>query len=116
LPALLYRLRIPATRQTFGARGADQQRTAGNAIVATQQWPAASFDAIYLDAFSKKNNPALWCTDFLDNLYTAARPHALLATYCVNGEFRASLAAAGFDFKKLPGPRGKREVLIASPA
>lgn len=109
------RITVPDTRASLSI---DHQTELHlhHADVATQQWPAASFDAIYLDAFSKKNNPALWCTDFLDNLYTAARPHALLATYCVNGEFRASLAAAGFDFKKLPGPRGKREVLIASPA
>lgn len=78
-------------------------------------YSAASFDAIYLDAFSKKNNPTLWQRDFLTRLQVAAKPGAKLATYCVNGEFRAALTAAGFAFSKKPGPKGKREVLIAMP-
>ena len=81
----------------------------------TLEWPEKAFDAIYLDAFSKKNNPALWRTEFLQKLHFAARRDAVLATYCVNGEFRASLTKAGFDFQKLPGPKGKREVLVATP-
>lgn len=81
----------------------------------SQHFPAAAFDAIYLDAFSKKNNPSLWSTEFLRNLHQAAKPDATLATYCVNGEFRRALDAAGFRFRKLPGPEGKREVLIATP-
>lgn len=78
-------------------------------------WPAATFDAIYLDAFSKKNNPALWSAGFLEKLRIAAMPDAKLATYCVNGEFRAALSKAGFNYRKLPGPKGKREVLVATP-
>ncbi len=77
--------------------------------------PESSFDAVYLDAFSKKNNPALWSTDFLCKLRQALKPDAKLATYCVNGEFRRALNAAGFRFRKLPGPKGKREVLVATP-
>ena len=78
-------------------------------------WPAAAFDAIYLDAFSKKNNPSLWSAEFLKKLQTSAKPDATLATYCVNREFRTALTAAGFSFSKLPGPKGKREVLVAKP-
>jgi len=78
--------------------------------------PANTFDAIYLDAFSAKNNPALWSTSFLEKLRSAAKPQATLATYCVNGGFRSALKEAGFAWQKLPGPKGKREVLIATPA
>lgn len=81
----------------------------------SHSWPATAFDAIYLDAFSKKNNPSLWSADFLKKLRTASKPDARLATYCVNGEFRTALSAAGFSFHKLPGPKGKREVLVATP-
>ncbi len=81
----------------------------------SHSWPAAAFDAIYLDAFSKKNNPSLWSADFLKKLRAASKPDTRLATYCVNGEFRTALTAAGFSFRKLPGPKGKREVLVATP-
>ena len=76
---------------------------------------ASSFDAIYLDAFSSKNDPSLWNTGFLKKLYAAAKPESILATYCVNGQFRKALTEAGFKWQKLPGPKGKREVLVASP-
>lgn len=78
------------------------------------RYPTASFDAIYLDAFSKKNNPTLWHQNFLARLQVAAKPGAKLATYCVNGEFRTALTSAGFAFTKVAGPKGKREVLIAT--
>ena len=82
----------------------------------SQILPAETYDAIYLDAFSTKNNPALWEAGFLEKLHSAAGPDAVLATYCVNGGFRSALNAAGFEWWKLPGPKGKREVLIAKPA
>ncbi len=81
----------------------------------SHKMPASSFDAIYLDAFSSKNNPLLWNTNFLKQLHAAARPESTLATYCVSGQFRKALTEAGFNWQKLPGPKGKREVLIASP-
>ncbi len=83
---------------------------------ACHTWLDDTFDAIYLDAFSTKNNPTLWQADFLKKLQSAARPDAILATYCVNGKFRSALSEAGFEYRKLPGPAGKREVLIATPA
>ena len=86
------------------------------ADAASHRLPADAFDAIYLDAFSTKNNPALWSASFLKSIHTAARPGATLATYCVNGKFRAALTEAGFEWQKLPGPKGKREVLIAKPS
>lgn len=82
----------------------------------TCEWPAETFDAIYLDAFSTKNNPTLWSTEFLRKLHNASKPDAVLATYCVNGSFRHALTEAGFAWQKLPGPKGKREVLVATPA
>ena len=78
--------------------------------------PAGTFDAIYLDAFSTKNNPELWSASFLEKLRVAAKPAATLATYCVNSRFRKALTEAGFEWQKLPGPKGKREVLTATPA
>ena len=77
--------------------------------------PENSFDAIYLDAFSVKNNPDLWQTPFLKKLCAAIKPHGILATYCVSRVFRDALTEAGFSWQKHAGPHGKREVLTASP-
>lgn len=77
-------------------------------------WPRSAYDAIYLDAFSIRNNPSLWRPDFLLQLRTAAKDNATLASYCVTGKFRAALEEAGFTWQKLPGPKGKREVLVAT--
>ncbi len=86
------------------------------ADAATHSLPPISCDAIYLDAFSEKNNPSLWNSGFLEKLHAVAGPATTLATYCVNGKFRKALIEAGFEWQKLPGPAGKREVLIAKPA
>lgn len=77
-------------------------------------WPVKAYDAIYLDAFSAKNNPELWSTHFLEKLHRASRPNGVLATYCVNGNFRKALTDSGFTWRKLKGPKGKREVLVAT--
>ncbi len=77
--------------------------------------PEGYFDAIYLDAFSIKNNPDLWCKPFLEKLRIATKQGGILATYCVSRSFRDALTSAGYEWQKLPGPKGKREVLTASP-
>lgn len=78
-------------------------------------YPPDSYDAIYLDAFSTKNNPALWESAFLINLKQSLHRDGRLATYCVNRRFRDALTDAGWRWQKLPGPKGKREVLVATP-
>ena len=81
---------------------------------ATQWHPEPErYDAIYLDAFSKKNNPALWEPSFLVDLKQSLNNEGTLATYCVNRSFREALSKTGWQWQKLPGPKGKREVLIA---
>ena len=109
-------------------------RTAGNQRIATQDpvdltdfiafqliigdalscdFGSEQFNAVYLDAFSPKNNPDLWTTRFLQKLRLVLADDALLASYCVSRQFRDSLTEAGYDWRKVEGPPGKREVLIA---
>lgn len=76
--------------------------------------PLGKFDAIYLDAFSPDNNPECWSLDFFERLKPLMAPHAKLSTYCVKGSVRRALIASGFLVKKLPGPPGKREIMVAS--
>jgi len=40
-------------------------------------------------------------------------PGGVLVTYCSKGDVRRAMVAAGFTVKKLPGPKGKREMLAA---
>lgn len=75
--------------------------------------PKASFDAIYLDAFSSKNNPELWTANYLQSLHDALDNNGILTTYSVNRSFKDALTEAGFDWKKHKGPPGKREVITA---
>ncbi len=75
----------------------------------------ATYDAIYLDAFSPSANPELWSVDFLQNLYQALAPTGKLSSYCVKGEIRRRMQSVGFKVEKWPGPpNGKREMLVAS--
>ena len=75
--------------------------------------PMNRFDAIYLDAFDPKCNPALWTDPFLAALYDCARPGSRLATYSVAGAVRRGLSKAGFRVERRPGPPGKRHCLTA---
>jgi len=72
------------------------------------------FNAVYLDAFSPKNNPELWAAPFLRKIKKVLADKALLVSYCVSRSFRDGLTDAGFKWQKVAGPPGKREVLIAS--
>jgi tRNA U34 5-methylaminomethyl-2-thiouridine-forming methyltransferase MnmC len=76
----------------------------------------APFDAIYLDAFSPRNNPDLWQASFLGALRERLTGTGRLVSYCVSRQFRDGLTGAGFTWQKVPGPPGKREVLIAEPS
>ena len=76
--------------------------------------PEGLFDAIYLDAFSPDNNPECWTQPFFERLKPLMASHAKLSTYCAKGNVRRALIASGFLVKKLPGPPGKREIMVAS--
>ncbi|MEE1252825.1 MAG: MnmC family methyltransferase [Bacteroidales bacterium] len=47
------------------------------------------------------------------NIYNACRQGAVLTTYCCKGEIKRRMKKAGFTIAKLPGPKGKREILRA---
>lgn len=73
------------------------------------------FDAVYLDPFSPKANPAMWTGEFLTRLARALSPGGRLVSYSVSGEVRRALGAAGLGVRKAPGPEGgKREMLVAT--
>ncbi len=71
------------------------------------------FDLIYYDAFSPEKQPELWTEDIFQKLYQHTKPKGILTTYCAKGSVRRAMQAAGFTVKRIPGPKGKREMLLA---
>lgn len=100
------------TDQVFEFEGVRLELLLGEAT--EQAFSAATYDAVYQDAFSPDANPELWTLKFLSKLHAALRAGGVLTTYCVKGSVRRSLAALGFAVQKRPGPlNGKREMLRA---
>ena len=71
-------------------------------------------DAVYLDGFAPRLNPAMWSPQLLQRLARLARPGATLATYSSAVAVRQGLEAAGFVVEKCPGFGRKREMLRGS--
>ncbi len=71
------------------------------------------FDVVYFDAFSPDKDSDLWSEDMMIKIYNACKQGAVLTTYCCKGEIKRRMKKAGFTIAKLPGPKGKREILRA---
>jgi tRNA U34 5-methylaminomethyl-2-thiouridine-forming methyltransferase MnmC len=71
------------------------------------------YDLIFFDAFSPRSQPELWTKEVFEKMYAAAKPNAVLVTYCAKGQVRRNMQAAGFSVERLDGPPGKREMLRA---
>jgi tRNA U34 5-methylaminomethyl-2-thiouridine-forming methyltransferase MnmC len=85
--------RTPGISETFGAPG--------------------TFDLIFFDAFAPNVQPELWTKDIFEKMFVLLKPGGVLVTYCSKGEVRRAMEAAGFVVEKLPGPKGKREMVRA---
>lgn len=75
--------------------------------------PTAPVHLIFFDAFAPEKQPELWSREVFDRMFAQLLPGGLLVTYCVKGDVKRALKAAGFRLKKVPGPPGKREMLQA---
>lgn len=75
--------------------------------------PAHLFDLIYFDAFAPAAQPELWTEEIFLKMFICLEQQGKLITYCSKGEVRRAMLSAGFKVRKLPGPRGKREILSA---
>jgi len=71
------------------------------------------YDLVYYDAFSPDIQPELWQTCIFEKVAKACNPGAVLTTYSAKGAVRRALQATGFEVERLPGPRGKREMIRA---
>lgn len=73
-----------------------------------------NFHAIYLDAFSPDTNAECWDPVFIASLAGVLAEDGCLSTYSAKGSVRRAMLAAGLVVKKLPGPPGKREMLLGT--
>ena len=73
--------------------------------------PAFACELIYFDAFSPEVQPEMWTPRLFKCLHDTLVPGGILTTYCVKGTVKRTLEQAGFLIEKLPGPKGKREML-----
>lgn len=73
----------------------------------------AQYDLIYFDAFGYPSQPELWSQEIFFKMFTALNESGVLVTYAARGVVKRAMKEAGFDVKKVPGPPGKREMMIA---
>jgi len=78
--------------------------------------PAAPVHLIYYDAFGPLTQPELWTEHAFRPLHDMLVPGGSLVTYCSKSEVRRAMQAAGLTVKKVPGPYGKRDMVIATRA
>jgi len=71
------------------------------------------FNLIYYDAFAPDAQPELWTKEIFEKLFNMMDANGILVTYCSKGDVRRAMREAGFSVEKVPGPKGKREMLRA---
>jgi len=72
---------------------------------------AQVYDLIYFDAFSPVVQPELWTAEIFGKIAGMVCENGALVTYSAKGQVRRNLQEAGFLVERLPGPKGKREIL-----
>ncbi len=71
------------------------------------------FEVIFFDAFAPTKQSELWSSEIFEKLFLATKRGGVLTTYCAKGDVRRVMQQAGFSVSKVPGPPGKREMLVA---
>ncbi|MDP4586800.1 MAG: tRNA (5-methylaminomethyl-2-thiouridine)(34)-methyltransferase MnmD [Flavobacteriales bacterium] len=75
--------------------------------------PDNRYDVVYYDAFGPRAQPELWSLECFQKLFKAMNKAGVLVTYCVKGDVRRNMIAAGFNVERMAGPPGKRHMLRA---
>jgi tRNA U34 5-methylaminomethyl-2-thiouridine-forming methyltransferase MnmC len=70
------------------------------------------FDLIYYDAFGPRAQDEMWQKEVLEKVVNLMAPEAIFVTYCAKGQVRRDLQELGLDMERVPGPPGKREMLV----
>lgn len=75
--------------------------------------PGTKANCIYFDAFAPTDQPELWTQEVFEKLFSMLLPGGVLVTYSSKTTVRRAMQAAGFTVTKIPGPRGKRDMVRA---
>lgn len=75
--------------------------------------PEDTYDVIYFDAFGPAVQPEMWTTEIFRKISGIMKPGAILSTYSSSGQTGRNLKSAGLLTERLPGPPGKREMIVA---
>ncbi len=78
-----------------------------------QQIGTQKYDLIYFDVFGYPYQPELWSQQIFDKMYQGLKPNGILTTYACRGVIKRTMQTAGFKVTKVPGPPGKREMIVA---
>ena len=73
----------------------------------------AFFNLIYFDAFAPDIQPELWKKNIFKKIYNTLKDEGVFVTYSAKGSVKRNLQDAGFYIEKIPGPKGKREMIRA---
>ncbi len=71
------------------------------------------FNLVYFDAFAPEIAPELWTLSVFQKIIKAMKKGGVFVTYSAKGAVRRALQSAGFEVERIPGPKGKREMLRA---
>lgn len=71
------------------------------------------YHLVYFDAFAPEAQPELWTEQVFRQIGFLMHEGGLLVTYCSKSVVRRAMQAAGWTVTKIPGPKGKREMVRA---
>ena len=71
------------------------------------------FNLVYFDAFAPEIATELWTLPIFEKIFKAMKRGGVFVTYSAKGIVRRALQSAGFEVERIPGPKGKREMLRA---
>ncbi|WP_158962866.1 tRNA (5-methylaminomethyl-2-thiouridine)(34)-methyltransferase MnmD [Myroides fluvii] len=84
-----------------------------NATFETVKIQKCDFDVVYFDVFGYQFQPHLWSEAIFKTAYDSLRPGGVLVTYACRNPIKRNMKTAGFTIEIVPGPPGKREMLLA---
>lgn len=71
------------------------------------------FDLVYFDVFGYQFQPDLWSEAIFEKAYDSLKIGGILVTYACRGAIKRNMKAVGFAIEIVPGPPGKREMIVA---
>lgn len=70
------------------------------------------YNLVYFDAFGPSKQEVMWQKHILEKVVSVMVNGGVFSTYCAKGQVRRDLTECGLTMSRVPGPPGKREILI----